>query len=90
MEESNEGFNVTLTKIETRLSYMPTMNKIMQVKNARTQAILKGNMLEEKLAIQKSIKGKKRGPQRKRRWKLMRGLSYPGIEGLNCSTRNNT
>ena len=65
-EESNEAFNGTLAEVKARLRCMPTTEKRVEVTNARTQSNLKGDILEEKLVLQSSIVGKKRGPQKAR------------------------
>jgi len=65
-EESNEAFNGTLAEVKSRLRCMPTTEKRVEVTNARTQSNLKGDVLEEKIALRNSITGKKRGPQKTR------------------------
>jgi hypothetical protein len=65
-EESNEAFNGTLAEVKSRLRCMPTTEKRVEVTNARTQSNLKGDILMEKIALQSSITGKKRGPQKAR------------------------
>ena len=65
-EESPEAYNATLAETKTLLNRMPIKNIRVQTTTARTQSNLKGAVLEPRLAIQKKIKGKKRGPQRPR------------------------
>ena len=65
-EESNEAFNGTLAEVKARLRCMPTTEQRVEVTNARTQSNLKGHILEEKILLQESITGKKRGPQQPR------------------------
>ena len=65
-EESNEAFNGRLTKAKDFLKRMPSTIQRIELTNARVQSNLNGEILNDKLAIEKKTTGKKRGPQKKR------------------------
>ena len=65
-EESNEAFNGRLTKVKDFLMRMPSTTQRIELTNARVQGNLNGEVLNDKLAIEKKTTGKKRGPQKKR------------------------
>ena len=61
-EESNESFNGVLARVKRLLASMPATVGRVELINARTQANLKGEILEPKLIIMNAGKGSKRGP----------------------------
>ena len=65
-EESNEAFNARLAKCKDLLKRMPSTTQRVNLTNARVQGNLNGEILKDKLAIEKKIEGKKRGPQKKK------------------------
>jgi hypothetical protein len=65
-EESNEAFNATLAHVKTRLRCMPTTSTRIETTNARTQSNLNGEVLDVKVELQDSLKGKKRGTYKAR------------------------
>ena len=62
--EQYEAFNGTLAKVKRLFGCMPGTVQRVELTNARTQGNLKGDILDEKLAILKSIQGSKRGTQK--------------------------
>ena len=65
-EESNEAFNARLAKCKDLLKRMPSTTQRVDLTNARIQGNLNGEILRDKLVIEKKIEGKKRGPQKKK------------------------
>ena len=65
-EESNESFNATLAEIKDRVKSMTSAKQRIEITNARTQGNLKEDILDDKISLQKSITGKKRGKQKPR------------------------
>ena len=55
---------------------MPEIVQQVELTNARTQGNLKGEILDEKLAILKSIQGLKRGPQKSQPTRITMEKSY--------------
>ena len=76
-EESNESFNGVLAKVKRLLASMPATVGRVELINARTQANLKGEILEPKLIIMNAGKGSKRGPYK---------IRAPGNEGTKIAT----
>jgi len=66
LEKSNEAFNATLANVKSRLRCMPTTSTRIETTNARTQANLNGEVLNQKVLLQDGVKGKKRGPYKAR------------------------
>ena len=65
-EESNEAYNGTLAETKKVLRSMPSTTKRIAKITERSQANLKGQVLEYRLKIQKATQGKVRGPQKPR------------------------
>ena len=65
-EESNEAFNGTLKETKCILNKMSCVDQRIKKINERGQANLKGEVLNNQLAIYKTITGKKRGPYKAR------------------------
>ena len=63
-EESGEAYNGTLKVVKGNLKSMPLKKQRIATTTAREQGNIKGSILEARLQIQESIKGKERGPQR--------------------------
>ena len=78
-EESNEAFNTTLANVKTRLRCMPTTSTRIETTNARTQSNLNGEVLDHKVELQDSLKGKKRGTY-KARVRLIDEMRLSSIE----------
>ena len=65
-EESNEAYNGTLDDTKSTLRCMPSHTKRIDKVTERSQANLKGEVLESRLVIQNAKKSRKLGPQRPR------------------------
>ena len=65
-EESNEAYNGTLKHVKGPLRAMPVKGKRIETITNRAQRNIKGPVLDAKLKTQSSIKGKRRGPQKKK------------------------
>ena len=65
-EESNEAYNGTLDDTKSTLRCMPSHTKRIDKVTERSQANLKGEVLESRLVIQNAKKSRKSGPRRPR------------------------
>jgi len=81
-EESNDSFNTTLTEITDRVKRMPSIAQQIEITHTQTQANLKYGNLGEKIALQKTIMEKKRGPQKTRVRRLNSGAAVETMRSM--------
>ena len=60
---------------------MPATVQRVELTNARTQGNLRGEILDEKLAILKSIQGSNRGPQKSQPARINNGRITSSVDG---------